>query len=456
MVFAAAAVVPPPGAMGAPLALMVLTALVAPGQNAASLQERLPAVPSPTGTSVKSKNFRTVLYWQYPSMSETPHFIVEVKPYLSGKYQTVSTCVNISATSCDLSEEINEIFHSYWFRIKAIVGSQQSQYVETDEFVLQKHGKIGPPKLNLSRHGAEIIVDVYHPEFPSVEVRPWMREIYSELSYSVIFRNSENESRKNFTVADCEMNECNLSIPVPSEGSTYCVSAKGHFFDDLIVGASSEESCIWVPITQAWSTQVTIAVSSIVLVVSLILTVCYGCKKLRKKNIKLPKSLVSVIRSLNADNSFESRSEAKGICAVSVMPVPSVSVPLTVNDDEALLNVESAEDVSPEDFSEGTSSGPPLEASHKLEETSVQENTEVPSDVEQSHKEKESDFISDSSQTDVCSNSSGPVVSATEIRQAVIPSSCPKFSGYDKPHVPLDVLIDVGEEQPVIAYRSTE
>lgn len=43
MVFAAAAVVPPPGAMGAPLALMVLTALVAPGQNAASLQERLPA-----------------------------------------------------------------------------------------------------------------------------------------------------------------------------------------------------------------------------------------------------------------------------------------------------------------------------------------------------------------------------------------------------------------------------
>jgi len=52
------------------------------------------------------------------------------------------------------------------------------------------------------------------------------------------------------------MNECNLSIPVPSEGSTYCVSAKGHFFDDLIVGASSEESCIWVPITQAWSKQI--------------------------------------------------------------------------------------------------------------------------------------------------------------------------------------------------------
>ncbi|NXJ04454.1 INGR1 protein, partial [Odontophorus gujanensis] len=121
-------------------------------------------VPSPTGTEVISKNFRTVLQWQYPSMCETPHFVVEVKPYYVGHYETVSACVNISATSCDLSGEIKEIFSSYWFRIKAFVGSQQSEYVETDEFVLQKHGKIGPPKLNLSRHSAEIIVDIYHPE----------------------------------------------------------------------------------------------------------------------------------------------------------------------------------------------------------------------------------------------------------------------------------------------------
>uniref|UniRef100_A0A8C3KU71 Interferon gamma receptor 1 n=1 Tax=Chrysolophus pictus TaxID=9089 RepID=A0A8C3KU71_CHRPC len=407
---------------------------------------------------VTSKNFRTVLHWQYPSMSEPPYFVVEAKPYQRGNYSNVSTCVNISATSCDLSKEIKDIFQSYWFRIKAIVGSQQSEYVETDEFILQKHGKIGPPKLNLSRHGAEIIIDIYNPEFPSVEVQPWLEEeVYSQLSYSVMFRNRESESRKTFTASDCEMSECSLTIPIPSEGSTYCVSANGHFYDELIVGDQSEESCIQILPEQAWSTLITIIVSTIIVIVGLILTVCFGCKKLRKRNIKLPKSLVSVIRNLNADNSFESRSEAKDICAVSVMPVPSVSVPSSMNDDEALLNMESEEEaVTPENFSEGTSSGPPLEASHKVEEISVREDTEVPSDVEQNHKEKESHFISDSSQTDVCSNSSGPVISATEIRQAVIPSSCPKISGYDKPHVPLDMLIDVGEEQPVIAYRSTE
>lgn len=51
------------------------------------------------------------------------------------------------------------------------------------------------------------------------------------------------------------MSECSLNIPVPSEGSMYCVSANGHFYDDLIVGAQSEESCIWVPPEQAWSKQ---------------------------------------------------------------------------------------------------------------------------------------------------------------------------------------------------------
>ncbi|XP_015713905.1 interferon gamma receptor 1 [Coturnix japonica] len=443
--------------MGARLALVVLMVLVAPDQSAASLQERPSAVPLPTETSVISRNFRTVLHWQYPPMSETPRFVVEVKPYDFGKYRTVSTCVNISATSCDLSEEIEKIFSSYWFRIKAIVGSQQSQYVETDEFVLQKHGKIGPPKLNLSRHGTEVIVDIYPPEFPSVEVQPWIKDVYSQLSYLVIFRNSENESSTNFSEMDCEMIECRLQIPVPSKGSNYCVSAKGHFYDGLIVGAPSEEICIWVPPEQSWSAQIAITVCTIIVAVGLILTVGCGCKKLRKKNIKLPKSLVSVIRNLNADNSFESRSEAKDICAVSIMPVPSVNVPSSMNDDEALLNVESEEEaVTPENFSEETSSCPPLEASDKVEDASVQESTEVPSDVEQNHKGKESDFIFDSSQTDVCSNSSGPVVSATEVQQAVIPSSFPKFSGYDKPHVPLDMLIDVGEEQPVIAYRSTE
>ncbi|NXH54256.1 INGR1 protein, partial [Rhabdornis inornatus] len=120
-------------------------------------------VPSPTEIVVTSENFKTVLYWQYPPVPETPHFIVEIKPYNLGQYKNVSTCVNTSAHFCDLSKEICDPYISYWFQVKAVVGSRQSEYVEANEFILQRHGKIGPPKLNLSRHGDKILVDIYHP-----------------------------------------------------------------------------------------------------------------------------------------------------------------------------------------------------------------------------------------------------------------------------------------------------
>ncbi|NWH42841.1 INGR1 protein, partial [Fregata magnificens] len=263
------------------------------------------------------------------------------------------------------------------------------------------------------------------------------------------------QSKEEFHEENCTLYKCSFNIPVPAEGSTYCVSAKGSLYGDLMIGAPSEETCINVPLKQTLSTQEVIILCGVILSVSLILTVCCGCKKLRKRNIKLPKSLVSVIRNLNADSILEPKAEAKYVSIVSIMPGQSA---LPASAEVTSLEVEPKEEiVSPDNCSEGASSVPPREAPAKAEEVSVQGSTEeVSSDDEQSHKVKESYFIPDSSQTDICSNSSGPEVSATEIQQTVIPSSCLKFSGYDKPHVPLDMLIDVGEEQPVIAYRPTD
>ncbi|NXS66537.1 INGR1 protein, partial [Pandion haliaetus] len=263
------------------------------------------------------------------------------------------------------------------------------------------------------------------------------------------------QSKEEFLEDNCTIHKCSLNIPVPDEGSTYCVSAKGSFYDGLMVGTPSEESCIDVPLKQTLSTQYIIILCGVTLSLSLMLTVCCGCKKLRKKNIKLPKSLVSVIRNLNTDSILDSKSEAKYVSVISFTPSQSA---LPVSDEVTSLAVEPKEDVvSPDNSSEGASSVPPPETPAKAEEVSVQGSTEeVSYDDEQNRKVKENYFISDSSQMDICSNSSGPEVSATEIKQTVLPSSCLKFSGYDKPHVPLDMLIDVGEEQPVIAYRPTD
>lgn len=158
-----------------------------------------------------------------------------------------------------------------------------------------------------------------------------------------------------------------------------------------------------------------------------------------------------MIRSLNTDNILESKSEGKYLSVISFMPGQSA---LPVNDGVTLLEPKE-ETVSPESSSEGASSLPPQEPQAKAEEVSVQESTGVvSSDDEQNCKVKESYFVSESGQVDICSSSSE--VSDTEIGQTVVPSSCLTFSGYDKPHVPLDMLIDVGEEQPVIAYRPTD
>ncbi|NXV74817.1 INGR1 protein, partial [Atlantisia rogersi] len=263
------------------------------------------------------------------------------------------------------------------------------------------------------------------------------------------------QSREEFTEDNCTVYKCKVNIPLSAEGSTYCVTAKGTLYDELMVGAPSEESCIQVPLKQQLSMPYVVILCGVLVSLSLILTICFGCKKLRKSNIKLPKSLVSVIRNLNTDSFLEPKSDAKYISVISLMPGQSV---LPANDGVTLLEVEPQEETaSPKNSSEEASSASSPEAPAKAEEMSVQESTEeVSSDDEQNRKVKESYFISDGSQVDMCNDSSVPEVSAPEIEQTAIPSTCLKFSGYDKPHVPLDMLIDVGEEQPVIAYRPTE
>ncbi|NXY53351.1 INGR1 protein, partial [Callaeas wilsoni] len=255
---------------------------------------------------------------------------------------------------------------------------------------------------------------------------------------------------------NCTMYKCSLKIPVPTESSTYCVSAKG-IFDGLMVGTLSEESCTPVLLKQTLSTHGIIILYVVIGTLTVIVTVYCGCKKLRKENTKLPKSLVSVMRNLNTGALLGPKSEGKYI---SVITFPSGHSELPVNSEVTLLEIEPKEEaVSPVNSCDAESSLPSPEAPAKVEEVPVQESTEeVSFDAdEQNCKVKESYFISDSSQMDVCSNSSGAEISTTETQQTVIPSSCFKFSGYDKPHVPLDVMmIDVGEEQPVNAYRPTE
>ncbi|NWV06364.1 INGR1 protein, partial [Ptilonorhynchus violaceus] len=258
-----------------------------------------------------------------------------------------------------------------------------------------------------------------------------------------------------FYEENCTLYKCSLKIP-GAEGSTYCISAKG-IFENLMVGTPSEESCIAVPLKHTLSVQNVIILCVIFGSLGVIPTVYFGCKKLRKKNIQLPKSLASVMRNLNTAALLGPKSERKYI---SVISFPSGQSESLAKGEVTLLEIEPEEEtLSPENSGKGESSVPSPETPAEGEEVPVQESTgEVSYGAdEQNCKVKESYFISNTSQMDIRSNSSGTEISTTEAQQTVVPSGCSKFSGYDKPHVPLDMLmIDVGEEQPVNAYRPTE
>ncbi|NXD34616.1 INGR1 protein, partial [Copsychus sechellarum] len=252
---------------------------------------------------------------------------------------------------------------------------------------------------------------------------------------------------------NCTMHKCSLKIPVHTESSTYCVSAGG-IFEDLMVGTPSEESCTSVPLNQTLSTYHIIILCVVIGILTVIPTVYCGCKKLRKNNIQLPKSLVNVMRNLNTGALLGPRSEGK------YLSVPSGHSELPVTGELTLVEIKPEEQTfSPVYSCDGESSVPSPEAPAKAEEVPVQEGTEevsVDAD-EQNCKRKGSYFISDSNQMDICSTSSGSEISTTETHQTVIPSRCFKSSGYDKPHVPLDeFMIGIVEEQPVNAYRQTD
>ncbi|NXN09229.1 INGR1 protein, partial [Indicator maculatus] len=258
------------------------------------------------------------------------------------------------------------------------------------------------------------------------------------------------QSKEEFPEDNCTNYTCSLEIPIPAEGSTYCVSAKASLYNDLMIGAPSEESCIHVPLKQTLSTRTVIVLCVVTPILILMLVACFGCRKLRKSNIKLPKSLVSVMINLNTESILEPKSAAKYVSVIS-----SMQSALPVNGEVNLLQAEEKEEtVNAENSREGATSVCLPEASTKPEEVSVEESMEnIPSVDDQNHQVKESYFISDSSQMDIYDSSSGSETSDAEVRQT---SSCIKFSGYDKPHVPLNMLIDIGEEQPVIAYRPTD
>ncbi|XP_078505521.1 interferon gamma receptor 1 [Lissotriton helveticus] len=420
------------------LSMVVLFCWAASWQTARSAPTRTPVLP-PTNLVMTSYNFNTTLSWDYQDTSFTPRFTVEIRYYISGKTSVVKACRNISEHFCDLSKNVKNPKDSYWGRVKAIVGAEESPYAESAAFSLPFHGKIGPPALHVSMEGDQVVIEVYHPPTPFKNLT--LLDIYEDFNYILYFGNKEIE----FEEEECDIEACGTEILLPQKVSNICVSAEGKSKHWMVPVERSEEKCLDVINSEANKDQTyqlaMILVFSIVAVILTILAVLFVFKVLQERNISLPKSLALFGQKTGTSTGgSESPSNSEQVFPVSVVE----RAPLIANYPK--LPPEPPELLPEKDISKNLIETSNPSVSHENEEQS--EGYAAP-DLSSGSSEKDKYFQSDKSTAEIesCTENPRPNLPFFDLETSENPSRnvVSQSFGYDKPHVPLSLSTE-GDE----------
>ncbi|XP_054826341.1 interferon gamma receptor 1 [Eublepharis macularius] len=395
-----------------PLVLLALLPLAFGGWPGA--EQRQAEVPPPTNVTIQTYNFKTSLHWDYQNMSPKPLFTVKILCY-GNSYTEVSSCANISQHYCDLTHKINKECISLWAKVKALAGSRESEYKESESFDPIRDARIGPAKFNLSVEDGEIAVDIEHPLTPYHNVK----ENLTDFSYKVFLWEKENpQERDEFEADICNMDMCSVSLHVHL-GFTYCVSVQGISADNSVTGEESKADCITVPSKRPLD-KTGLIIGGVVscVVVGVVLAIFLACKWAEKRNIPLPKSLVSIVRSIKPVNTFETKAEGK-YSAIS---------PFTYNSDEKPMetidHITEVETIDPND------SGKIAVDSQTIQQAAAEESCES----EQSPEASDAYFKSVSGQEEMCNSLLNEDDPRVDVQQPTDLGACRKVSGYDKPH----------------------
>ncbi|XP_062042807.1 interferon gamma receptor 1 [Lepus europaeus] len=464
------------------MALLGLLLLLTAAGSSAGLSTADPepsSVPMPTSVTVKSYNLNPVLYWEYQNMTKTPVFTVQVKTYESAVW--LDACVNTSHHYCNIFHQVDDPSSPLWTRVKARVGQRESMYAESKEFTLCKQGKIGAPALNVRKVDNKIAINIFHPLI--VINGETLGAMYDEDSacyafeYHVYIRVKGSENTDKKQVSDpCDETQCELSIPVSSLNTEYCISAEGVSGRWQVTTEKSKEVCIaifnhsikdilWIPIGAA----------VLLFVVVILVFACYRVKKinpLKRTNITLPKSLLFVVRSATSETKPDSKYTS----------VVTSCQPLVPEDEKVLCE----EQLSPEEGPGPHGADGPGSAGHTGDLAEVVAVEEMASDVAPArpltppNRENSLHSGSDLSAADSValnsyhsrnasdsglvgsgslSDSEFPANHKTEIKpqgQGALPlRNGPSSFGYDKPHVMVDLLVGEHPKEALIGYRLT-
>ncbi|XP_059839065.1 uncharacterized protein LOC132401164 isoform X1 [Hypanus sabinus] len=424
-------------------------------------------ISTPVNLTVKSHDFHTVLKWDVRNSSERTRFNVEFREYVTAEWKPV--CVNVWTRYCDLSNVFiasEDQVGGYYARVKAVTGLQESKFAYTNRFTFAQNASLGAPIVWLRADGSQLTVEVKYPPLNSTS----NSGLQESLSYHVYCR------RPNQTDPIC------LALtpenPLHQEEfveGTVCVSAEVEISAIHLTGKKSNETCLsmsqrsysdsailtW-PYPQKCdyydqndddeedyedddytrkdddgkvkdpedTVAAAAAISTVVIVLLLIFIFVgiYLCKS--KKKLVLPKSLVQVIVSDRQYNVMNSKHEESSVCVV-VKPEEVTSVPDDSHDfqvqEETLISSDTL-DHSTALIDGGSSQHVNTDLSDpyaaKINIGIIDQNSDSTDHIDQE-----------------AGNNQGSSHDLCKTHCDSIKLSCTADNwGYDKPHVPLDML----------------
>ncbi|XP_028638438.1 interferon gamma receptor 1 [Grammomys surdaster] len=457
----------PQAAAGRMILLVVLMLSVEAGSEAVASTEdpEPPSVPVPTNVLIKSYNLNPVVCWKYQNMSQTPIFTVQVKMYPDS---WTDACTNISDHCCNIYEQISYPDLSAWARVKAKVGQKESEYAQSEEFIMCLKGKVGPPGLDIRRKEEQLVVHIFHPEV-NVNGETMFGDgstcytfdytVYVEHNRSGEILHTEYQVGKE----DCDETLCELNISVSTLNSRYCVSVDGLSTFWQVKTEKSKDVCI--PLfhdDRKDSIWILVVAPLTVFTVVILAFACWYIKKnpFKRKSIMLPKSLLSVVRNATSETKPESKYSLVTPCQPDVLENETV-----ICEDRLSTMTAEHEEISKETevvAAEGsTSAMTPDDPPTPIQRGSfsmLSSNQSGPFSLTTYHSRNGSDSGLVGSGSSI-SDSEFPTNNSSEtkmVEQDPTPvRKAPTSSGYDKPHMLVEVLVDGGGKESLIGYRLT-
>lgn len=454
------------------LVVLMLSAEIGSGALMSTEDPKPPSVPAPTNVLITSYDLNPVVHWKHQNVSQAAVFTVQVKMYPDN---WTDACTNIAHHYCNIYKHISYPDSSAWARVKAKVGQRESAYAQSEEFIMCRKGKVGPPGLDIGRKEDQLIVHIFHPKVNvSQETMFGDGNTCYTFDYTVFVKHYRSgeilHTEHSVLKEDCSETLCELNISVSTLNSNYCVSVVGKSSFWQVNTETSKDVCIpFLHDDREESIWMLLVAPLLFLTIVVPALVCCYIKKnpFKRKSIMLPKSLLSVVKNATSETKPESKYSLVTSCQ------PAVLENETVICEEHLSTVTTPDSLGApeqEELSKGTV------ATVAEGNTSPETTDSPPTPVQSGHFS-----LSSSNQSGSCSlttyhsrdgSDSGLVGTGSSISDSDFlpnndsetkmadPAPTPvrkalTFSGYDKPHVLVDVPVDGEGKESLIGYRLT-